>query len=321
MSEQELNQWLIPTNICSGLLQSCIDSFITDRKIQNLAYGTIMFYKAKLGVFVKYCELIKVDNIFLLTPSIIRNFLEYLANKGHNQGGIHAFYRAIKTFLLWWESETEPVDWTNPVLKVKAPKLSIEPIKPVSIDTVKHLISTCSGSDILSLRDKALFLFLLDTGARASEVCAINIEDVDLLSGAVIIKNGKGRKPRVVFFAQKMREALQAYIKIRTKVFGLKMDAPLWITKDGERLTYWGLNQMLRRRSLQPKIEKPYLHDFRRAFALNFLRNGGDIYTLKDLMGHSDLQVMIRYLALVTEDLQKAHKKFSPVDRSSLYEH
>jgi site-specific recombinase XerD len=70
-----------------------------------------------------------------------------------------------------------------------------------------------------------------------------------------------------------------------------------WLTDEGERLTYWGLNEVIRRRAKAAKVQKPGLHDFRRAFALNFLRNGGDIFTLQRLLGHADLQVLRRYLA------------------------
>jgi hypothetical protein len=87
-----------------------------------------------------------------------------------------------------------------------------------------------------------------------------------------------------------------------------------WLTDEGEGLTYWGLNEVIRRRAKAAKVKKPGLHDFRRAFALNFLRNGGDIFTLQSLMGHADLQVLRRYLAQTNDDLREAHRKASPVD-------
>ena len=92
----------------------------------------------------------------------------------------------------------------------------------------------------------------------------------------------------------------------------------LWVTSKARRLTYWGLNQILRRRAKVSKIEIPSLHDFRRAFALNYLRNGGDIFTLQKLMGHADSQVLRRYLAQTTDDLEVAHHHFSPVDNANL---
>ena len=81
-------------------------------------------------------------------------------------------------------------------------------------------------------------------------------------------------------------------------------------------MTYWGLRQIVRRRSSAAKVETPTLHSFRRAFALNMLRAGVDIFSLQKLMGHADLQVLRRYLAQTTDDIAAAHRIGSPVDRS-----
>ena len=88
----------------------------------------------------------------------------------------------------------------------------------------------------------------------------------------------------------------------------------LWITQHGERLTYWGLRQIIRRRADSGNVKPPSLHSFRRAFALNMLRAGVDIYSLQKLMGHADLQMLNRYLAQSTEDIAAAHRIGSPVD-------
>ena len=242
--------------------------------------------------------------------------MQFLKAKGHNPDGIHAAYRVVRTFLYWWEVETETEGWKNPITKVKAPKLAIEPLAPVPLDAVGKMLAVCTGKDLLALRDKALLLFLLDTGARAAEVCAVNLEDVDLVGGGVIVKCGKGRKQRVVFLKQKARRALRSYLRARFGGDGgADRTGPCWINREGERLTYWGLNDMIGRRARAAGIEKPELHDFRRAFAINFLRNGGDVYSLQKLMGHADLQVLRRYLAQTNEDLRVAHERFSPVER------
>jgi len=85
-------------------------------------------------------------------------------------------------------------DWKNPILKVKAPKVVLDPLEPTSIQDVQALINTCQRGDFVRERDRALFLFLLDTGARAREACNMNIKDVDLNTGAVMIRYGKGGK-------------------------------------------------------------------------------------------------------------------------------
>ncbi len=310
MSKQEVNQWTIKNLVADDVIEPWIEAFLIDRKAQNMAAGTLYFYRAKLKLFSTYCESQIITHVRQVTPDILRRFLLYLQEQGHNPGGVHGVFRAVRAFLLWWEAETEPEDWKNPIHKVKAPEVPDEPLEPVELETVKALINNCRGNEFTAIRDKALLLFLLDTGARAAEVCALNVSDVDMMTGAVLIRQGKGRKYRTVFLGQKTRRSLRAYVKARPG----KM-AALWVTRDGERLTYWGLNEIIRRRAKQAKVEKPGLHDFRRAFALNFLRNGGDIYSLQNLMGHADLQVLRRYLKQTEADLRLAHQKGSPVDQ------
>jgi integrase/recombinase XerD len=205
-----------------------------------------------------------------------------------------------------------PPEWKNPMLKVKPPKVVIEPLEPISIENVKALISSLPRGKFTGNRDHAIFLFLLDTGARAQELCNTNIEDIDLNTGAVMIRYGKGGKTRMVFLGRKTRRALRSYLRFRQD-----QSPALFVSTNGDRLTYNGLRLLLERRAKVAKLDnKPTLHDFRRAFALNMLRNGVDIFALQRLMGHSDLQVMRRHLAQNDQDNQLAHMQGSPVDKN-----
>ncbi len=106
------------------------------------------------------------------------------------------------------------------------------------------------------------------------------------------------------------RRAIRAYLRLR-------QDDCKWlfVSKDGDALTYEGLRLLLRRRAgLAGLATRPMLHGFRRAFALNMLRNGVDVFSLQRLLGHSDLQIMRRYLAQNNTDIQAAHLRGSPVD-------
>ena len=202
-----------------------------------------------------------------------------------------------------------PTDWKNPIRKVKAPKLPNELLDPISLEDVHELIATCkhgfSGS-----RDKAMILGLLDTGARVQEFLSLNLEDIEMATGAVVIRQGKGRKPRMVFLGRKTIRAIRRYLRYRRD-----NHPALWVSIHGERMTYTALRGSLRRRAEQIGMKSiPTPHDFRRAFALMMLRNGVDIFALQKLMGHSDLQVLRRYLAQTDEDIHTAHMRGSPVD-------
>ena len=108
----------------------------------------------------------------------------------------------------------------------------------------------------------------------------MNIEDVDLNTGAVMIRYGKGGKTRMVFIGRTTRRAMRAYLHLRQDSC-----AALFVSKDEERLTYDGLRLLLARRAKRAKLSnKPKLHGFRRAFALNMLRSGVDIFVEQRLM-------------------------------------
>jgi site-specific recombinase XerD len=140
---------------------------------------------------------------------------------------------------------------------------------------------------------------------------ALNTDDVDPITGTVLIRSGKGRKPRNVYLGDKSRRSLRKYVKQR------KDDSPaLWVNRFGERLAETGLRMILRRRAARAGVPVPSPHDFRRAFALERWRAGIDILTLSKLMGHTSLQVLNRYLKQIGDDLEIAAKQSSPVDRN-----
>jgi integrase/recombinase XerD len=308
MRRSVLNQGTITNPVLSDHLETWLESFLIDRKVQNFSPGTLAFYRKKLRLFADFCEGQVIDQVGQVTPDAIRRFMLHLEDTGHNPGGIHACYRALRAFLRWYWIETDQ-EGNPPTAKVKAPRVAIDPLLPVNLEDVTTMLKTCT-SDLLGCRDKAALLALLDTGARAGEFVALDLADVDLTTGAALIRSGKGRKPRTVFIGQTTRRALRAYLKLRQD------DNPaLWLADTGERLTYWGLREMVERRARKAGIPPPSLHSFRRGFALEMLRAGVDLFSIQELLGHADLQVLRRYLRQVDDDLRAAHRKGSPADR------
>lgn len=292
-------------------LSGCLGLYMRSCTARNLAAGTVDFYRKKLARFVEYCHSLGVSGVRDISPDVVRGFLEDLRDEEHKPAGIHCFYRAVRAFLRWYDRETEPEGWHNPINKVRAPVVPLELLDPVSVETVKALVEACRAHGQTGARDKAILLFLLDTGLRLAELLALNREDVDIISGTVRVRIGKGRKPRLVYLGEKSRQELRRYLKIRQD-----QTPALWISRSGERLAESGLRMMLRRRSVEAGVPEPSPHDFRRAFALERWRGGVDILTLSKLMGHTSLQVLTRYLKQAGEDLEKAAKASSPVDRN-----
>jgi len=275
-----------------------IDAFLTDSKAAGLARTTLFFYSQRLKPFLEYCNSQQITSIEQITPDFIRRYILYL-QENHNPGGVHTFFRALRAFFYW--AEFEELIEKNPIKKVKAPKVDLPPLSPISLDDVNKLLQVSNE------RDKAVFLFLLDTGLGAGELLALNVIDV-ALDGAVIITKSKSHKPRTVFICRKTRRVLRAYLRTRQDNC-----TALFVTKFGDRLSYMGLREILRRRMQQAGV-KTTLHSFRRAFCSNMLRNGVDIYSLKKLVGHADLSVMQRYLQQTNFDTRRAHELGSPVE-------
>lgn len=283
-----------------------IDAFIKERTAQNLAKGTITFYRNKLKVFENYLDSQEIKFISQITPNVIRDFLLLQEEGGHTAGGVHAFFRTVKTFLKWYWEETEQTE-RNPIVRVKAPKVPIEPIQGVTREDFEALVDACPKNTFYGERDRTILNVLLDTGVRASELCNINLDDINLADSSMLIRQGKGKKPRFVFYGKKTRKQLRKWLSFRG------MDgSSLFTNKEGDRIAYTTLREIMRRLSRKADIKEPSLHGFRRTFCLECLRKGMSEITIARLMGHTTTQLIGRYAKQTSADLQQAYK--SPID-------
>jgi integrase/recombinase XerD len=307
----ELPRDMAYPHVDASHLDDDIRAFLTDREVRGLADGTLRHYTQKLAPLRDYLRDVGAHSLRDVTPQHLREYLQRLA-RTHNPGGVHAFYRTARALLRWYEEEEEPEGWNNPIHKVRAPKVPQQVLEPAPLDEVQRMLAQCTGTGRTARRDKALILTLLDTGCRASELLSLTIGDVDLPAGTILVRQGKGGKVRSVFLGKRTKRALGVYLRTRE---GLADHDPLFATIHGTPLRYEGLRDIIRRRADRAGVPPPTLHSFRRAFALNCLRNGMDVYSLQRLMGHADLTILRRYLAQTTDDLQRAHRLNSPVDR------
>lgn len=138
--EKTINQYMIRPK--TEALTMWIEGFLRDCRVRELSPFTIQYYRAELATFEKFARAQNVTQVPEITPDLLREYLLELEATGHNPGGRHAKYRAVRAFLLWWKEETEPAHWTNPVAKVKAPKVALEPIEGASTEDVEALLAT-----------------------------------------------------------------------------------------------------------------------------------------------------------------------------------
>jgi len=291
------------------MIRQEIIAFIIDRQARGLSENTIDFYQSELSQFADFLDQHSVKTIDKISPMVIRMFLIELGER-RNKGGVHAAFRSIKAWLNWYAIECDDPTWRNPIRKVKLPEPSKEPLPGVPTVHIKAMLATCSR-DYLDQRDKAILICLLDTGLRRNEFLNLNLGDVDLQTGALQVHHGKGDKDRTVYLGVRARRELIRYLRHRGQ---LHETEPLWVTKMNTRLKPAGLRQLLRRRAEKAGVPNPQIHDFRRTFAIESLRNNVDEISLMHLMGHSSTSELRRYLKLVESDLRRAHEKGSPAD-------
>lgn len=154
----------------------------------------------------------------------------------------------------------------------------------------------------LSLRNRALILFLFSSGCRRSEVSNLNIEDIDIKRRTAKVK-GKGKKIRYVHFSEECTVVLTDYLQTRS--FD-ETDA-LFINRKGCRLQSKGIYEMITR--FGKKIGIPlHPHCFRHTFATNMLARGADIEFIADEMGHANLNTTRIYARIPTEDMMLAYQ-------------
>ena len=239
------NTQMIPE--INDYLLTWTEGFIIDRKARGLTENTLLFYTRKLKQFNEFLESQAVTRLSQVDTNLIRQYLLWMETTGHNPGGVLTAFRAVKSFLLWYETETEEI---TPIHKIKTPRVDMDPLEGVSLETVKRMVKACEHGTLTGDRDAAILLGLLDTGARAREFLSINRADTNPATGNVLIRTSKNRKPLTVYFGKTTRNAIRRYLSYRND------DNPgLWITRTGDRLTYTGLREIIQRRAKDAGIK------------------------------------------------------------------
>lgn len=285
-------------------LQFIVNEFINSRQVMKLSPATIEIYEEKLSRFYNYLERIKFSGSFEeITTDTLNDFLQEI---GVNcvAGTVHIHYRALRTLFRWYDKEYEP-KWRNPILKVSPPKIVVSPLPGIRKHEYQALLKACANS-FYGKRNKAIIRILFDTGMRRSELQALNIGDVIVEAGTIIATKTKNKKRRSVFMTPETKRDVLRYIR---DLQNQKPFSPLWVDRNGNRLSINGLREILRRLSLKAGIQEPGFHDFRRAFALQSRRNGMGEIDLMRIMGHSSTDVLNRYLDMDDEDLKAVYDK------------
>lgn len=224
------------------------------------------------------------------------------------------YYGILRSFFNWCISEGELTQ--SPMDRISVPVDRADQVQPFTEDQMRRLLAAAKKT-LHPKRDEAILLLLLDTGMRASELCELKMRDVDLQNGYLTVE-GKGGKQRRLPFSRDTKRALYNYLneaderEQNTAVFLSDRG-----TAAGEGLTRHGLRFLIIRIGKAAGIDGARCspHTFRHTHAIEFLRAGGNQFTLQQILGHTHLAMTARYVAIAQADVEAQHRMFSPVAR------
>lgn len=273
--------------------------------VASLSPLTFRDYHFHLTLFEEYCSARDI-HLEQITPKVYRGFLDHVAlrinprtKKPIVARTLAAYAQKVKTFLTWVSLYEDYSDCVKPsyLQAMRRPKVERRVMGIFTQEEVGHLYQACKLSNRIFLvdRDTALISLLIDCGLRANELCTLKIGDVHLSSSDSYVKvMGKGMKEREIGLGNKARLDLSYYLK--THRSGAAKDDLVFLAYKRVPLNRYSLDQIIYRLKSRAGVEKPGgAHMFRRTYATAFLDNGGNIYDLRDLMGHEHLSTTEEY--------------------------
>ncbi len=269
----------LPANPIQMLIDEAIDRFMEYVAIERGGSPqTARVYRYDLEMFFNYIGVPPQQ----VQQHHIRMFLGHLkTERDYSNASLRrklACLRSMFRFLL-----QEQIVAQDPTAGLVTPKLGQKLPRAVSPEDVKRLLWAALNSEKNSERTHALIQVLYSTGARVSEICSINIEDIDFAEGMIRIR-GKGNKERLLLLTVPAMNAIIEYIKFRPA------EGPLFLNRQSKRLSPLTVQRTVREIADRAGISSQVTpHALRHSFATHMLERGADVRVLQELLGHANL--------------------------------
>lgn len=315
-------------------LSEAIKGYVLNCQASGLSQNTININQLRLRQF---CDYLDDPELELITPDQVIRFYAYMQTEYVPQrksgdksplspSSVSHVWCALRSFYNWAAAEFQ---MARPDQKIKNQRWNSPAIQPFSLEEIRAMIKATGRTRQAStqkrksydmerptgLRDHTLILLLLDTGIRVGECGRLNVGDVDLENRTVTIapySSGKKTKGRQVFIGSNTARVMWRFLAQRKPEHP---DEPLFLSSTGERMNNNSIRIQIKRLADKAGVHNAHPHRFRHTFAIEFLRNGGNVFVLQRLLGHSSLDMVKKYLSIVSSDLAEMHRRASPADR------
>lgn len=292
------------------ILDDAFNQFIKMCKIKNLSLKTTETYEIHYYIFTKFID--KQTLVYEINEGTINNYIMHLKEDGKRRDiTINSYLRSIRAFLYYLMKSDLIEPFIIHMLKVDKKIKETYTNEELKLLLKKPDIKTC---DFTEYKTWVFSNYLLATGNRISSVLNIKIEDLDFDNYLININKTKNRKSQIIPMSKTLASILQEYLQYRN---GENSDYVFCNSygKAGNIHTYQGLLQRYNRKR---GVMKTSAHLYRHTFAKNWILNGGDIFRLQKILGHSDLSVVKEYVNMFGNDLSVDFDRFNPLDQLGL---
>ncbi len=293
---------------------------------EGKSHQTVIWYSRVVGYFGDYLkERQLADTLDNLSVDLVRDFVLHLqtrrkwpdrqchlAEQNLRAISVQTYVRALRGFFNWIYREGYTRE--NILANLRPPKAPRTLAEVLRDEEVGRILACIDLETSWGSRDSAMLIVMLDTGLRLSEVANLAMANAHLDEGYLKVM-GKGAKERMVPIGGVAQKALLRYVyKFRPEPLNASEDT-LFLTPEGRAMSANGVQMVIRRLALKSGVKRLHPHLCRHTFATNYLMNGGDVFTLQQILGHTTLEMVRRYVNLASAHVRVQHRKFSPMDR------
>ena len=282
----------------------------------NLSKRTMDTYSFQIKRFVLFLDR-KYGKMDLedISPECIRGFIADQYNKGYSPTTVHGTYRCINTFFRFLYGDGYIP--RNPMENIPKPKVPKKHARTFNTEEIKKILSCFRLDSFCGIRNYTIVNLLFGTGMRRMEMLNLTLSDVDLTESKICVM-GKGNIERNISITQTLRTILRRYIKAREehlKHIG-ETNEYLLVTKEGRHMSQWTLKELFKKIKEDTGIKGNRVspHTWRHTFAKTFLLNGGNLFALQKILGHSDITTTQIYVEYTDKELPAQMGRYSPLE-------